>query len=140
MILDMASRTTPQEPAADGNRPESTGAGDLLKALERVIQTKYSPDAVVVNAEMQILQFRGHTAPYLEAIPGEPALNLLRMAKESLVLPLRRAVQTATESNLPVRELGITRRNQWTAGGYCRRSHAHRGRAVGPQLSSGFRA
>jgi PAS domain S-box-containing protein len=108
LILDMASRTIGSEPALAGARPEPTPATDLQKALERVLQNKYTPDAVVINSEMQVVQFRGHTAPYLEPIPGEPALNLLRMAKEGLVLPLRRAVQRAAESSLPVREPGIS--------------------------------
>ncbi len=69
-----------------------------------MIQTRYSPDAVVINAEMEILQFRGHTAPYIDPSPGEATLNLLRMAKESLMLPLRRAVQKALESATPVHQ------------------------------------
>jgi len=83
---------------------EAPSRPDLHKRLERVIQTKYSPDAVLINPEMQIVQFRGHTAPYLDPTPGEASLNLLRMAKETLMLPLRRAVQKAMEHGIPVHE------------------------------------
>jgi len=85
-------------------RTEPPSGLELQKRLERVIQSRYSPDAVVVDAEMQILQFRGRTAPYLDPSPGEATLNLLRMAKDSLVLPLRRAMQRALENDIVVRE------------------------------------
>lgn len=91
---------TPPPPA----RLEMASGFDLQKKLDRIIQSKYSPDAVVVDAQMQILQFRGHTAPYIDPTPGEATLNLLRMAKENIVLPLRRAVQKAGETGLTVRE------------------------------------
>lgn len=81
-----------------------TSSTDLQKKLDRVIQHKYSPDAVVVNSEYQIFQFRGHTSAYLDPSPGEASLNLLRMAKDVLVLPLRRAVQAAASSNVTARE------------------------------------
>lgn len=83
----------------------TSSAMELQKRLERVIQSKYSPDAVLIDAEFQIVQFRGHTSMYLD--PGQATLNVLRMASESLVLPLRRAVRAAAETNAPVRETGV---------------------------------
>ncbi len=81
-----------------------TSGLEVQKRLDRIIQSKYSPDAVLINGEFNILQFRGHTSPYLDPSPGPASLNVLRMAKENLVLPLRRAVQSAIEANGPVRE------------------------------------
>ncbi len=90
-----------------GHPPTTANTVDLQKRLERVIQSKYSPDAVLINSEFQILQFRGHTNSYLDPSPGQASLNVLRMASEGLVLPLRRAVQAATESNVSARETGV---------------------------------
>ncbi len=108
MVLDLPSSPPAAEalfgPAALAPSP----AVELQRRLERVIQNKYSPDAVVVNGEWQIVQFRGHTSPYLEPGQGEASLNLLRMAKEHIVVPLRRAVQRAAEENLLAREAGLT--------------------------------
>jgi len=106
LILDLTSGTPTADPLQPSAPTESADGADLQKKIERVIHSKYSPDAVLVNAEMQILQFRGHTAPYLDPSPGEASLNLLRMAKESLVVPLRRAVQKANDSDMFVRETG----------------------------------
>ncbi len=79
---------------------------DLYRKVERVVQSRYSPDAVLVNPDLQILQFRGHTSPYLDPTPGEATLNVLRMAREELVLPIRRAVQSARERKSSAREIG----------------------------------
>lgn len=87
--------------------PAGSSALELQKRLDRVIQSKYSPDAVLINAEFQIIQFRGHTSSYLDPSPGQASLNVLRMAREDLLLPLRRAVQAATDTNGPVRESGV---------------------------------
>jgi two-component system CheB/CheR fusion protein len=104
LLLDRSS-TALSTSLAPAGRSELPAPSELQKKLERLIQTKYAPDAVVVDAEMQILQFRGRTAPYLDPTPGEASLNLLRMARENLVLPLRRAIQKAAESDTTVREV-----------------------------------
>lgn len=85
----------------------TSSATDLQRRVERLIQSKYSPDAVLINSEFQIVQFRGHTSMYLDPSPGQATLNVLRMATEALVLPLRRAVLAATETNGPVRETEV---------------------------------
>ena len=41
---------------------------------------------------MEILQFRGETGAYLEPAPGEPQINLLKMAREGLLAALRAAI------------------------------------------------
>lgn len=104
LVLELSSGAPLMDPAHSPGRGDPPAGLDLQKKLERVIQMKYSPDAVVINADMQILQFRGHTSPYLDPSPGEATLNLLRMAKECLMLPLRRSVQKALDTGMPVHE------------------------------------
>ncbi|HYZ87080.1 MAG TPA: chemotaxis protein CheB, partial [Bryobacteraceae bacterium] len=98
-------------PAGDfptqANGPGVSSWFELQKKLERIIQSRYSPDALIVDTEMQIVQFRGHTSSYLDPAPGEATLNLLRMAKENLVLPLRRALHRAADTNVVAKEHGI---------------------------------
>ena len=103
--ISMAGARSDIAPLSSGAAP-SNGL-ELQKRLERIIQSKYSPDAVLINAEFQIVQFRGHTNAYLDPTPGPASLNVLRMAKERLVLPLRRAVQAAAATNTSVRETGV---------------------------------
>ena len=40
---------------------------------------------MIVNAEMEIVQFRGQTGSYLQPAPGKASLNLLKMAREGLL-------------------------------------------------------
>src|SRR5437764_4668086 len=69
-----------------------------------MLLTKYAPSCVVVNQELEILQFRGSTNLFLEASPGKASLNLLRMAKPSLAFELRNAIHKASKTNGPVRK------------------------------------
>ena len=69
---------------------------DFQKKADLVLQSKYSPPAVVIDGDYQILHFRGQTGFYLEPIPGQATLNVLRMARDVLVSPLRRGVEAAS--------------------------------------------
>ncbi len=107
LLLDLTAGPPPTDFPGAASR-QAPGGRDFQRKLERVIQAKYSPDGVVVTEDLQILQFRGHTAPYLDPSPGEATFNLLRMVKEELVVALRRAVQKAAETDMPVRDEGAS--------------------------------
>jgi pimeloyl-ACP methyl ester carboxylesterase len=62
---------------------------------------------VVIASDGTILEFRGNTAPYLEIAPGLATLDLLRMAREELRAPLRKALEQARTSGAPARREGI---------------------------------
>ena len=88
-------------------RPAGATGTDLQRRLDRVIQSKYSPDGVLVDGDLQIVKFCGHTRPYLDPSPGQATLNLLRMVRESLVVPLRRLLQAVAQTQHSVRESGV---------------------------------
>jgi two-component system CheB/CheR fusion protein len=75
----------------------------VQREVDRLLLQKYSPPAVVVNEQLQILYFRGETAPYLQASPGEASLNLLKMARGNLMLELRIAMNKAMLEGTAVR-------------------------------------
>ena len=50
------------------------------------------------------MQFRGRTGSYLEAAPGQPQLNVLKMAREGLASQLPLAIQRARQSDAAVRQ------------------------------------
>src|SRR5262252_4222632 len=70
----------------------------LQNEVSRVIMDRFAPPGVVVDNDMQIVQFRGQTGAYLEPAPGEASLNLLKMAKEGLLYGLRTAIHAARKS------------------------------------------
>ncbi len=77
--------------------------GDFQKEADRILLGRYAPAGVLVNSNLEVLQFRGRTSPYLEPPMGEASFNLLKMARESLQLELGTAVREAKKTNAPVR-------------------------------------
>jgi two-component system CheB/CheR fusion protein len=61
----------------------------------------------MVNERLDILQFRGHTGPYLEPASGAASFNLLKMAREGLLLELRSALNEAKRLGVPARKPGV---------------------------------
>jgi two-component system CheB/CheR fusion protein len=80
---------------------------EIQKQADRVMLTHHCPPGVVVNGNMEVLQFRGHTGPYLEHAHGEASLNLLNMAREGLVMDLRAVVAMAMKSDGHARREGV---------------------------------
>lgn len=77
---------------------------EIHKQADRLVIMHYSPPAVVVNRQLDVLQFRGHTAPFLEHQHGDASLNLMRMAREGLMLDLRALINKAVKQNQRVRQ------------------------------------
>jgi len=73
----------------------------------RILRDLYAPPGVTINDAMQIVHFHGQTGPYLQPPTGEASLNLLRVAHQSLLFALRKAIDAAAERKEPVHETGI---------------------------------
>ncbi|HEU0179969.1 MAG TPA: PAS domain S-box protein [Blastocatellia bacterium] len=80
---------------------------DAQREADRILLQKYAPAGVLVDAAWEILQFRGSTSPYLEAPPGKATHNLLKMAREGLLAPLRTALRQAKNDDRPARREGL---------------------------------
>ncbi len=84
----------------------SDGA-DLPREADRVLLSKFAPPGVLVNADLDILQYRGDTSRYLAPAPGKASLNLLKMLREGLLVTVRAATVRAGKDKVPVREEGL---------------------------------
>ena len=80
---------------------------DALREADRAVLARYAPAGVVVDATLEIVQFRGMTGRYLEPQSGKASFNLLKMAREGLMLPLRALIERARHENRAVREEGV---------------------------------
>ncbi len=80
---------------------------DFQHEADRALMSRYVPPGVLVSAELEILQTRGDVSPFLSLAPGTASLNLLKMAREGLLLELRTAVETCRQSGAPSRRRGI---------------------------------
>jgi two-component system, chemotaxis family, CheB/CheR fusion protein len=79
---------------------------DLFKEADSLVLNQFAPPGVLVNEEMEILQFRGETGAYLEPAPGEASCNLMKMVRKGLLIELHNAFKEARRLNEP-----ITRKN-----------------------------
>lgn len=84
-------------------RKEWLSAADVQREADRTVLNRYSPAGVVIDEYMTIVQFRGHTGPYLEPAPGIASLNLLNMLREGLLVEVRTAITLAKSEHTPVR-------------------------------------
>lgn len=80
---------------------------DLEREFDRVLLSRYVPASVLVNKDLEILRFRGHTAPYLQPSPGKASFNLLKMLKEELIFEIRGLLQKVRTANVPASKAGI---------------------------------
>ena len=77
---------------------------EAQREADRYTLAKYAPAGVVVNADFDVLQFRGATGHYLEPTAGKASFNLLKMAREGLLMPLRTALHQASKDHLLVQK------------------------------------
>jgi two-component system CheB/CheR fusion protein len=77
-------------------------AMEVQKEADGVVLSEYAPAGVVINDDLEVLQFRGKTGTYLEPAPGSASLALLKMARPGLLCDLRVAIDKAKKENGPV--------------------------------------
>lgn len=85
---------------------------DWQREADRVALGQYVPPGVLVNENLDILQFRGQTGPYLAPAPGEPSLNLLKMVREGLFLAVRAALIECQQQGAAVHKHGVRLRGE----------------------------
>jgi two-component system CheB/CheR fusion protein len=88
---------------------------DAQKEAERVLLLRYAPASVLVDSEFDILQFRGDCGAYLTPAPGRASLNLVKMLREGLLVPVRNLLNKVRKEGTPVRKAGLSVRSN---GGY----------------------
>jgi two-component system, chemotaxis family, CheB/CheR fusion protein len=80
---------------------------DLQRAADRIVINRYAPAGVLVDSNLNILQFRGKTAAFLEPAQGQASLNLLKMVPHGLAQELASAINEAKKQNITVRRKGV---------------------------------
>jgi two-component system CheB/CheR fusion protein len=80
---------------------------DIIREADRIVLHRHGPIGVLVNEDLEILQFRGDVTPYLAPVPGRASLNLIKMAREGLSGELQSVTQEAREKNIRVHRSGV---------------------------------
>jgi len=96
-----AGRT--EYPTFDKEKPirKEPGRIDFQKSADNLLLSRFSPPGVVVNDELDIVEFRGPTSGWLQPGPGKPSLNILKLTKDGLALEVRNALHKARMSRQP---------------------------------------
>ena len=101
------------EPKAGETLERSKDSPEAIKErADNILINEYAPPSVLVNEDMEIIQFRGRSGLYLEPASGSASLNLLKMARENLVLELRTALHKAAKQEMTVRQTGVELRSE----------------------------
>ncbi|MFB3923239.1 MAG: chemotaxis protein CheB [Terriglobia bacterium] len=107
-VFDFKSNEYILEREKGGKKPEEAGSGfDVQREADRVLLTRYVPAGVLINDDLEIIQFRGRTGAFLEPSPGQASLSLPKMAREGLLIDLRTAIHKAKKDETAVRRNGI---------------------------------
>src|SRR5208283_4939763 len=75
--------------------------------VEQLLINRYVPASIVVNDQMDIVQFQGKTGAYLEPAAGHPTFSLSKMVREDLLVDLRAALTAVKKSNAKARKEGV---------------------------------
>jgi two-component system CheB/CheR fusion protein len=84
---------------------------ELQRAVDRLVIARHGPPGLVISETLEVLQFRGHTATFVDVAPGPASFQLLHMLKESIAGRVRDAVKYAVERDVPVQLDDLELRN-----------------------------
>jgi two-component system, chemotaxis family, CheB/CheR fusion protein len=82
-------------------------ARDAQRQADHLLLARYAPPGVVVDDRLEVVQFRGRTGGFFEPPPGQPQMNVVRLARHGLAGPLREALERAKAENVTVRKQGV---------------------------------
>ena len=111
---DITTRITQTEPSDVNVRatpipkkmPVSVNA-NLGNAFDAVLLAQYVPASVIINYDLEILQFKGITTPYLQNSSGKASFNILKMAHPEITFELRNAIHHAIKTKQTIRKMGM---------------------------------
>ncbi len=90
---------------------------EAQKEFDRRLLTQFAPATVFVNEDFEIVHTRGNVNRYLKLATGRASLNILKMAREGILLDLRNAIGKAKKQNAPVHKQHIQFKNEDGDGG-----------------------
>ncbi len=79
----------------------------LDNAIDAVLVSDFMPASVVINHQMEIVQFRGTTDSFLTHPKGKATFNILKMARPELAFELRNTISKVIKTKQRIRKSGI---------------------------------
>ena len=88
--------------------PGLSDGTDMGKAVDRILLSRYSPAAVLVDEGLEVLEIRGVTTPFLSLPVGQVSFHLLKLIPDTgLFLEIEKLVREAAESGEPARRARV---------------------------------
>lgn len=79
----------------------------IERKVDYAILNRYGSVGILVNIDLEVLQFRGYTGKYLEHMPGKASLNMMKMLRVDLMFAVGAAINQARMENIPVKKENI---------------------------------
>src|SRR6185437_5075635 len=78
---------------------------DVVREVDRVLLSRYSPAGVVVDEDLDVIEMRGPITPYLKLPSGKLSFKLLTLVPDTgFFLELEKLIQTVKDSGEPARK------------------------------------
>jgi two-component system CheB/CheR fusion protein len=101
---DIAASTSASQGGTSNEAAYSVPSPEQVqRQADSLLLSRFAPASVVVDARMNIIQFRGQTSPYIEHAGGAASLNLHRVARAGILVQLLPAIQEAHQSGQTVK-------------------------------------
>lgn len=85
----------------------SVSQKELDHAIDNVLVTEFMPASVVINHQLEILQFRGKTELFLTHPKGRATFNILKMARPEIAFELRNTISKVIKSEQRIKRPGV---------------------------------
>lgn len=85
----------------------SSSNNNMSAAFDAILLSQFVPASVIINHNLEILQFRGASALYLQHSSGRASFNILKMAPVEISFELRNAIHNAIKTKRAVRKSDI---------------------------------
>ena len=89
------------------NQPLMSSGISLDNAIDAVLVSEFMPASVVINHQMEILQFRGTTDSFLTHPQGKATFSILKMARPEIAFDLRNAISKVIKTKHRIRKSSI---------------------------------
>ncbi len=74
------------------------------READRLISEEYGPCGLLIDANCQVVKFRGNVGFYIAPQTGTATLDVFKLVREDLVTTLRTAIDEVTARNMPIRK------------------------------------
>ena len=91
----------------DPQRPAALNYVEAQKEFDRRLLAHYPPAAAFINQDLEVIHTRGDIGRYLKVAPGRASLDILKMAREGLLMDLRNAIIQAKKGEAAVRRENV---------------------------------